>query len=78
MDIQREKPKGWRAIVRKKNIPYALAAVFAVFVLWLIFRNDVSTLRVNASTVTIATAHQIHNARLYTLVGLAVYYRVDN
>ena len=56
MDIQREKPKGWRAIVRKKNIPYALAAVFAAFVVWLIFRNDVSTLRVNASTVTIATA----------------------
>ena len=56
MDIQREKPKGWRAIVRKKNIPYALAAVFAVFVLWLIFRDDASTLRVNASTLTIATA----------------------
>ena len=39
MDIQREKPKGWKAIIRKKNIPYALAAVGVGVIVWLLLQD---------------------------------------
>ena len=35
MDRVIEKKKGIRAVFRKKNIPYFLAGVFVIFVLWL-------------------------------------------
>ena len=45
--------KGIRAVFRKKNIPYFLAGVFVIFVLWLLLRDKSSTLKVDANTVTI-------------------------
>ncbi len=58
MDIQREKPKGWKAIVRKKNIPYALAAVGIGIVVWLLLQDRSSTMRVDAATLSVATAKE--------------------
>lgn len=54
MDIKIEKKKGWRALLNKKNIPYIAGVVFVVFVLWLIFKDHSSTLRVDAKTINIA------------------------
>ncbi len=53
MDRVIEKKKGIRAVFRKKNIPYFLAGVFVIFVLWLLLRDKSSTLKVDANTVTI-------------------------
>ena len=39
MDRVIEKKKGIRAVFRKKNIPYFLAGVFVIFVLWLLLRD---------------------------------------
>lgn len=58
MDIQREKPKGWKAIVRKKNIPYALAAVGVGVIVWLLLQDRSSTMRVDATTLSVATAQE--------------------
>ena len=58
MDIQREKPKGWKAIVRKKNIPYALAAVGVGVIVWLLLQDRSSTMRVDAATLSVATAKE--------------------
>ncbi len=52
MDRVIEKKKGIRAILRKKNIPYFLTGAFVLFVLWLLLRDNASTLRVNAETLT--------------------------
>ncbi len=54
MDIKLEKKKGWRALFRKKNLPYALAGVFVVFVAWLLLRDNASVLRVDADVVTVS------------------------
>ena len=53
MDRVIEQKKGIRAVFRKKNIPYFLAGVFVIFVLWLLLRDKSSTLKVDANTVTI-------------------------
>ena len=39
MDRVIEQKKGIRAVFRKKNIPYFLAGVFVIFVLWLLLRD---------------------------------------
>ena len=52
MDRVIEKKKGLRAVFRKKNIPYFLAGIFVLFVLWLLLRDNASTLRVNAETIS--------------------------
>ena len=49
MDRVIEKKKGIRAVF----IPYFLAGVFVIFVLWLLLRDKSSTLKVDANTVTI-------------------------
>ena len=36
MDIKLEKKKGWRALFQKKNLPYAFAGAFVIFVAWLL------------------------------------------
>ncbi len=54
MDIKLEKKKGWRAVFQKKNLPYAFAGLLVVFIVWLIFRDNSSTLRVNSETVVTA------------------------
>lgn len=58
MDIKIEKKKGLKAVFRKKNWPYFLGALFLVFVLWLIFRDHSSTLRIDSRTITISQAVQ--------------------
>ncbi|MDD2595918.1 MAG: efflux RND transporter periplasmic adaptor subunit [Bacteroidales bacterium] len=54
MDIQIEKKKGIKALFTKKGLPYIAGAVFLIFVLWLIFRDNSSTLKVDAQTISIA------------------------
>ena len=58
MDRVIEKKKGIRAVFRKKNIPYFLAGVFVIFVLWLVFRDKSSTLRVSSETITVGEVRQ--------------------
>ena len=43
MDIRIEKKKGIRALFTKKGIPYLAGALFLVFVLWLLLRDNSST-----------------------------------
>lgn len=54
MDIKLEKKTGWRALFRKKNLPYAFAGLFAVFVVWLLLRDNSSQLRIDANVVTVS------------------------
>ena len=54
MDIKLEKKKGWRAVFSKKSLPYALAALLVVLVVWLLLKENTSTLRVNTATITVA------------------------
>ena len=54
MDIKLEKKKGWRAVVQKKNIPYAVALLFVVFVVALLLRDNRSTLRVDEQMLAIS------------------------
>ena len=54
MDRQLEKKKGIALIFSKKGLPYWFSALLAVFILWLIFRDDSSTLRVNGETLCIS------------------------
>ena len=58
MDIKLEKKTGWRAIMQKKNIPYAVAAVFMALVVSLLLRDNSSTLRVDANILTISAVEQ--------------------
>jgi HlyD family secretion protein len=53
MDIKIEKKRGWRGLLVKKNLPYAAGALFLVFVLWLIFKDHSSTLKIDARTINI-------------------------
>ncbi len=54
MDIKLEKKKGWRALFQKKNLPYAFAGAFVIFVAWLLLRDNASVLRVDADVVTVS------------------------
>lgn len=58
MDRPLEKKKGIRALLRKRNLPYLLGALFLVFVVWLIFRDNSSKLRVDARMITISAVEQ--------------------
>lgn len=58
MDIKLEKKKGLKAVFQKKNLPYAFAGLMVFFIAWLIFRDNSSTLRVNASTMVVATVER--------------------
>ncbi len=58
MDIKLEKKTGWKALLQKKNIPYAVAAVFMILVVALLFRDNSSTLRVDANILTISPVEQ--------------------
>ena len=53
MDKPIEKKKGIALVFSKKALPYWFGGFMAVFILWLIFRDDASTLRVNGDTLTI-------------------------
>ena len=58
MDIKLEKKTGWKALLQKKNIPYAVAAVFMILVISLLLRDNSSTLRVDANILTISPVEQ--------------------
>lgn len=58
MDIKIEQKRGWRALFTKKGLPYLGGALFLIFVLWLIFRDNASTLRIDARTITISAAEK--------------------
>ena len=54
MDRPIEKKKGIALAFTSKALPYWFGAFMAVFILWLIFRDDSSTLRVNGDTLSIS------------------------
>ena len=58
MDIKLEKKTGWKALLQKKNIPYAVATVFMALVVSLLLRDNSSTLRVDANILTISAVEQ--------------------
>mgnify|MGYP003288367268 CR=1 FL=1 len=58
MDIKLEKKKGLKALFQKKNVPYFGAAALVVFIVWLAVRDNKSTLRVNAATMTVAAVER--------------------
>ncbi len=53
MDKIIEKKKGISLIFTKKALPYWGGAILLAFILWLVFRDNSSTLRVNADSLTI-------------------------
>ena len=54
MDKPIEKKKGLALAFTSKALPFWFGGFMAVFIMWLIFRDDSSTLRVNADTLTIS------------------------
>ena len=58
MDIKLEKKTGWRAIFQKKNLVWVGVAALVLFIGWLLFRDNSSTLRVDAQLLNIATVEQ--------------------
>ena len=54
MDKPIEQKKGMALAFTSKALPYWFGAFMAAFILWLIFRDDASTLRVNSETLTIS------------------------
>ena len=56
MDIQIEKKKGVKALFTKKNLPYLLGVVVLAFILWLILRDNSSTLKIDARTILVSEA----------------------
>ena len=54
MDKVIEKKKGIALVFSKKALPYWFGGFMAIFIFWLIFRDDASTLRVNEETLTIS------------------------
>ena len=54
MDRILEKKKGIALAFSKKALPYWFGALMAAFIIWLIFRDDSSTLRVNGETLNIS------------------------
>ena len=54
MDRPIEKKKGLALAFSSKALPYWFGGFMAIFIIWLIFRDDSSTLRVNADTLTLS------------------------
>ena len=54
MDRPIEKKKGIALAFTSKALPYWFGAFMAAFILWLIFRDDASTLRINEETLTVS------------------------
>ncbi len=54
MDKVLEKKKGLALVFSRKALPYWFCAIMAGFILWLVFRDDASTLRVDADTLAIS------------------------
>ncbi|MGI6718525.1 MAG: efflux RND transporter periplasmic adaptor subunit [Bacteroidales bacterium] len=58
MDRKVEKKKGIKRIFQKKNLTYLAILLFICFVLWLIFRDNSSTQRIESKTITVSTVTQ--------------------
>ena len=58
MDIKLEKKTGLKAVFQKKNLPYAAVVVLIGFIGWLVFRDNSSTLRVDAQLLNVASVEQ--------------------
>ena len=58
MDIKLEKKNGWRALFSKKSLPYLGAALVTVLVVWLLMKENTTTLRVNMATVTVSSVEE--------------------
>ena len=58
MDKIIKKKKGWRAAFTKKALPYWGGALVLALVLWLVFRDNSATLRVNADSLTFSQVSQ--------------------
>ena len=54
MDRTIEPKKVIARYLRKKNLPYVLGALLVLFVTYLFLRDDVSTLRINAESLSIS------------------------
>ncbi len=54
MDRPIEKKKGIALAFTSKALPYWFGGFMAVFIMWLIFRDDASTLRINGDTLSIS------------------------
>lgn len=54
MDKVIEKKKGLAAVFTKRALPYWLGAFVVLFILWLVFRDNSTVLRVNGNTLSIA------------------------
>lgn len=52
MDRKIEKTTGWKVAFTRKALPYWGGVLFLVLVLWLVFRDNSSTLRVDGQTIT--------------------------
>lgn len=53
MDRIIEKKKGFRALLSKKYIPYYAGILLLIFILWLIFRDNASTMRVSTKKTSL-------------------------
>ena len=58
MDIKLEKKTGLKAIFQKKNLVWVGVAALALFIGWLLFRDNSSTLRVDAQLLNVASVEQ--------------------
>ena len=58
MDIKLEKKTGLKAIFQKKNLVWVGVAALTLFIGWLVFRDNSSTLRVDAQLLNVATVEQ--------------------
>ena len=58
MDIKLEKKTGWRAVFSKKSLPYLFGALVVVLIVWLLLKENTSTLRVNMATVTMSNVEE--------------------
>ena len=58
MDIKLEKKTGWRAVFSKKSLPYLFGALIVVLIVWLLFKENTTTLRVNTATVTVSNVEE--------------------
>lgn len=58
MDIKLEKKNGWRALFSKKSLPYLGGALVTMLVVWLLMKENTTTLRVNMATVTVSSVEE--------------------
>ena len=58
MDKIIEKKKGWKAAFTKKSLPWWGGALVLSIILWLIFKDNSATLRVNAESLTVSEVRQ--------------------